>query len=205
LQAEQADILEERVREWLEEEIAVPNAALGRAGPICPFVSPALRTGAVRFKTIPTTPLPTLDVLLKAALEAIRDFQKLDWAEAPTQLQCLVLAFPALDRQAGHLLDDVHSQLKDDVVAHGLMFAQFHPRCTEPSVRSPELNVGRGPVPILVFRRLAVHDILFLEDRASWFAMYHETYGHRFNATPAPDSAVVAAYVRASARFSGIA
>ena len=202
LESESASIIENRIREWLERDLAVPQSALGRPGAVCPFVRPALRASAVRFRTVATTSSPALDVLLEAARQALRDFGGLDWTGMPAHLRCLVVIFPALDEDSGRLLDQVHRELKDDVVASGLMFAQFHPAGTEPSVRNPELIVGRGPVPLLVFRYLAVHDILFLEDQASWFAVYREAYGHRFGTSSTLEPALVAAYARASARFS---
>lgn len=143
--------MEARIRDWLAGELATPNRALGRPGALCPFVRPCLRAGALKFRAIATPASPPLDLLLNAAIEAVLDFDGLDWAGAPARLHCLIEVFPDLDLEAARLLDEVHRKLKDDVVARGLMFAQFHPHGREPSARNPELNVGRGPVPVLVF------------------------------------------------------
>lgn len=192
---------EQTVSRWLLDFLAVSHADLGRDGGICPFVKPALHAQAIKYRTVHTSEDPPFDHVLAAAVEAMEDFDDLDWAGAPQQLQSLIVIFPDLDPGSAALLDRVHERLKDEVVHRRLMFAQFHPNCAEPSVRNPDLNVGAAPVPLLAFRRLAVHDILFLAEREQWFAVFREAFGARFREPDKFEPVLAGAYLSAEARF----
>ncbi len=133
----------------------------------------------------------------------MEDFEALDWAGIPQQLQSLVVVFPDLDPESAMLLDQVHANLKDEVVRRQLMFAQFHPQCAEVSVRNTGLKVGAAPLSLLAFRRLAVHDILFLGQRSTWFTIFRDAFGHRFREPAHLEPALVEAFRRAEARFGG--
>jgi heptaprenyl diphosphate synthase len=136
-------------------------------------------------------------------LNAIAAFDSLSWRSPHRDLHSLIIAFPDLTETTAMLLDDLHDRLKDDVVRAGLMFAQFHPRCNVRSVRNGSVLVGCAPVPMLAFRRMAEHDILFLYTDAEWFGVYRSHFGHRFTAQEGIDSAVMQAFTTASRRYCG--
>ena len=71
----------------------------------------------------------------------------------------------------------MYETLKDAAVARGLMVAQFHPNCDVRAVRNEGFRVATSPMAAIAIRRMAPHDILFLDASAERF---HE-YEHRFN------------------------
>jgi hypothetical protein len=94
----------------------------------------------------------------------------------------------------------VHSEMKDFVVRSGMMFAQFHPNCDVRSVRNPDLIVGSSPIPMLVFRPMAIHDILFLGERREWFREYVARFGNLNGHSGVVDHVITSAYQSASAK-----
>jgi len=165
---------------WLGSYITQPHEQLGRSGAVCPFVMPARRADAV--ETVvrlvgPAAGLPLLKEIIRCGLD---EFEQFGWQTSNPALRALLIVLPDLPREAFGLLDEAHAQVKTESVERGLMIGQFHPECDEPAARNPAFMVSRSPVPLVAVRAMAVHDILFLGERADWFAQYHRRFGERY-------------------------
>ncbi|MFF7177379.1 DUF6875 domain-containing protein [Streptomyces sp. NPDC008121] len=172
------------VDEWLNSYITQPHEQLGRSGAVCPFVAPARRVHAVETAVRlvgPAASLPLIREIIRCGLD---EFEHLDWRASNPTLRSLLIVLPDLAPEAFALLDEAHAQVKTESVGRGLMIGQFHPRCAEPAAHNPAFKVSRSPVPLVAVRAMAVHDILFLGERADWFAEYHRRFGARYRSRP---------------------
>lgn len=165
---------QEMLDAWLTNYISRPHPDLGRQGPVCPFVAPARREAAIDTvsarwdaRSSEATTSQHLHAVVAAALE--RFGSQMPPSDNP-KLQALVVMIGQLTSDEWHLLDHVHAQVKLGVMQQGLMLGQFHPLCPAPAARNPRFPVNRAPVPVLVVRRMAVHDHLFAETSAQMTA-----------------------------------
>ncbi|MFG2734057.1 DUF6875 domain-containing protein [Streptomyces harbinensis] len=164
---------------WLTGYVTAPHPELGRDGPVCPFVAPARRSGVlhgVRCRWLPGDGAPRMTALIRTAMDAFEE----RYADRPTSLDSLIVVFDGLRAHQWHLIDDVYEEVKDEAVSRGLMLGQMHPKCDARAARNPAFPANRSPLPQMVVRRMAFHDILFLHHRPDWFTTYQEHYGHLY-------------------------
>ena len=169
----------EPIHDWLESYISQPHPDLGRPGPVCPFVAPAVAAGTVYFAAYRFDGEPSLERMTHALEEALRWFQLLAWQEEKVELASLVIIFPDLEENDWHLIDDGHAASKTMFVEAGCMLGQFHPACEEPAARNPAFPVNRAPLPLMVIRHIASHDILFLDENPHWVEHFGEWLARR--------------------------
>lgn len=168
------DETRDEVSAWLASYVSQPHPDLGRPGPVCPFVAPAVAAGTVFYVACRFDGEATLERMTDALDEALRCFQLLAWQEEKVELASLVVIFPDLAEADWHLIDDSHSANKTKFVEAGCMIGQFHPTCDEPAARNPDFPVNRAPLPLIVIRHIASHDILFLDENPHWVEHFGE-------------------------------
>jgi heptaprenyl diphosphate synthase len=156
------------ISDWLHSYVMRPHEQLGRPGAVCPFVTQALATDQVWMAACTLGPEPDLDTMSQALEQAAVSFRDLTGTPGEGSLASLIVAFEDLGREHWHLIDEGHSSTKTRFVSTGLMLGQFHPRCEAGAAHNPDFPVNRAPVPIIVIRNMAVHDILFLADKPAW-------------------------------------
>ncbi|MFE9775394.1 DUF6875 domain-containing protein [Streptomyces sp. NPDC005931] len=187
---------------WLSDYIRRPHSELGRPGPVCPFVEPAQRAGAleIRVRLVGPTPSQTLiDEIVRCGLD---EFSEVDWRSGNPNLRSLLLVLPDLPSEHLHLLDAAHTALKPESVRRGLMIAQFHEKCREKAARNPAFEVSYAPVPMMAVRSMAIHDVLFLAERREWFEEYARRFGARYhNSAHGIDPLLTEVYERARAAY----
>ncbi|MFD3694920.1 DUF6875 domain-containing protein [Streptomyces sp. NPDC058646] len=167
-----------RIDEWLRGYVGRAHPKLGRSGPVCPFVPPALGDHAVQL-SLRYEIDGRDDALLHRALEAeMEDFVRVarPVATSGTSLESRVVALPDTGPDGWRTLDREYEALKDKAVDSGLMIGQFHPDCDERAVRNPAFRVSIAPLGVLAIRRMAPHDVLFLHDRRTWFGTYDRLF-----------------------------
>lgn len=174
------------VNEWLGEYVEAPHPDLGRTGAVCPFVMPSRRAATLVVRSCewtawrPAGAESGLARMLALIEEIVDHFERIEWAATNAMLHALLVVMPDLPHQDWHLIDDAHRQVKDEIVARGLMIGQFHPECLEPAARNPVFPVNRSPVPAFAIRNLALHDVLFLNSNRQWFEHYRAHFGPRY-------------------------
>ncbi|QIS20129.1 amino acid adenylation domain-containing protein [Nocardia terpenica] len=191
------------VSDWLDTYICAPHERLGRSGPVCPFVRPALTAGQLslvyRGGIDGSDPDAVTDIL-RRELHRFRRTHS-GTPKSGVALDSLLIVFPDMPPEHGLMLDMIYPGLKEFAVTRGLMVGQFHPHCNEPAVRNPIFPVSRAPVPLLAARLMAPHDILFLHEDDRWFGLYRERFGAHFAAGKVHDRFMVRLYDAALRRF----
>lgn len=186
---------------WFREYLCRPHEQLGRDGYVCPFVLPADLAGTIRFEVASVEPDLDLDGGRRLVEEMVDTFAATPWRHSNRQLHTLVSVLHGLPVARFGLLDVLHATVKRDIAVRGLMLGQFHPHCPEPAVRNPEFRVSRSPVPMLVLRNMAVHDVLFVQDDETCFRAYDTRFGHRFEQRTSLDPLFVDLFWGARERF----
>jgi hypothetical protein len=173
------DRIYELIIGWLSSYVMQPHAELGRPGPVCPFVAKAMRTDSVSVMARTFDREPDLHDISVAIDEAMNRLPALARGTTDPELACLIVVFPELTCTQWHLIDDVHRERKTAAVRRGLMLGQFHPNCDAPAAHNPRFPVNRAPVPLIVIRQMAEHDILFLQDDPVWLDQYRAMLARR--------------------------
>jgi heptaprenyl diphosphate synthase len=183
---------------WLAEYITTPHPELGRNGPVCPFVKASLQADSIITFSRQWLGGFELDAMVRIIKDGMKLFHSLHWPSRNATLHGLVVVFNDLSREGWWLIDEGHRATKDIAVAHGLMIGQFHPECDAPAVHNPVFPVNRGPFPMIAYRNMAFHDILFLHSNPNWFAHYRRRFGHYYSKAAKLDPLFVRLYESAS-------
>jgi hypothetical protein len=191
------------VVEWLREYVSKPTEQLGRTGPVCPFVPPALDDNAVRFDFFYDLDGRDPERLRSVVVDLLHEFEKTAAPpnRAGTSLASMLIVLPDTDADGWAAIDALYPELKDLAIELGLMIGQFHPTCDERAVRNPAFPVSRSPVALLAVRRIAPHDVLFLHDDERWFTAYEERFGANVRAGKVRDTFMRQLHATATSRF----
>lgn len=174
-----AEAVRGALAEWLDYFIKRPHPELGRSGPVCPFVEPAQQAGTVELVAHHWSGPRNLAEMATLLDDAIRHFKTTPWQSDNTALHALVIAITGLEPPDWWLIDKGHHAAKD-ALAQGLMLGLFHPNCLEPAVHNSGFPVNQAPLPVVVIRNMAFHDILFLHENPTGFGYYRQRFGHSF-------------------------
>jgi hypothetical protein len=169
----------ELIGRWLSIYITQPHAELGRRGPVCPFVARALATSRVSVAAYCFVGEPTFAGMNLAIEQGAQCFQALARERDDSDLVSLIVAFPELEGEHWHLIDEGHRASKTKCVQNGLMLGQFHPLCDAPAAHNQRFPVNRAPIPLMVIRHMAPHDILFLGQDPVWLDHYEAMLARR--------------------------
>lgn len=195
--------LEDRLRAtlfaWLDGYVARPHPELGRDGDVCPFVRSAVDAGNV-VALAARLPGRTAGDVVRMTERAIEEFRTTEWRTRNATTHSLIVVIEGLSRDEWRLVDEGHRLAKGAAVAQGLMLGQFHPECDAPAARNPLFPVNRCPLPLMVIRNMAFHDILFLHQDPVWFAHYHARFGRYYESGARLDPHFADLFRRARAR-----
>jgi hypothetical protein len=172
------------VESWLDSYIRQPHSQIGRGGPVCPFVEPSQRAGALETRVRLVGATPSLHLITEIVRCSLDEFQEIKWKVSNPNLRALLIVLPDLPSRDYRLLDEAHAAVKPESVRQGIMIGQFHEHCQEKAARNPRFKVSKSPVPVLAVRSMAVHDVLFLADKKEWFEEYIARFGTRYKKTP---------------------
>lgn len=192
------------IQRWLTEYIARPNPELGRKGPVCPFIPPAMRADAVDYVFRYDL---TGDSEEDFFSELLGEFEEFDRTAEPasltrTSLASRLVVLPNTDAAGWLAIDNIYESLKDAAVLRGLMVAQFHPHCDVRAVRNEAFRVATSPIAAVAIRRMAPHDILFLASSAERFHQYEERFDHHYAHGRIHDHLLIRLYADAHAKFA---
>ncbi|MFI9722600.1 DUF6875 domain-containing protein [Streptomyces sp. NPDC052396] len=177
----------EIARRWFREYLTRSHQLIGRSGPVCPFVEPALKAGSLETRVWDTAPDTDTAGLVRIIRRLTETFDAMAWQGRNRTLHALVVVLPGLPPGRLPLMDRAHSLMKTELAQRGLMLGQFHAACDERAARNREFPVSRSPVPMFALRHMAFHDVMFLHTDPRWFAAYRARYGARYRSGSVPD------------------
>ncbi|MBF6222480.1 hypothetical protein IU479_30765 [Nocardia abscessus] len=165
------------LREWVRDYLVRPNNDLGRDGPVCPFVKPAVGHHALWSAIAPGDAELTVDRMRSMIDDAFDLFHALTRsAVAGAPQAALLTVFQDLTDYGR--VDAVHSLSKDRFVAEGMMLGQFYPGCSQPGLWNRDFRPLDAPLPMLVVRNMMPSDYPFLLGKSEWLFSYLSRFGH---------------------------
>jgi len=124
---------------YVREFLAKPHPAVGRGGPVCPFVPTSLKKNSIYMSVVRTTALlegvvvedkvdAVKEILCKLLKDFIPIFERLEPSEGRLrQFKAVILTFPDVELKLAHeIIDSVQRVVKEDFVERGLMVGEFH-------------------------------------------------------------------------------
>lgn len=165
------------VARWLDEHVSRPNAALGRAGDVCPWTRRASELGTLGITLCATRAARALDATLLKLRRELLGVGESVYAGSP--FRSIVAVFPWRGPEIERLIVAAHRRLKPAFLAKRLMLGEFYPSCTKPGLRNPEFRPLQSPWPLLVIRPMVEADLEFLLDRDEFVLAYLNAHGSR--------------------------
>jgi hypothetical protein len=167
------------ILDWSRKYLFNSEPNLGRKGPVCPFVRPALEQYRSLFLTSARTPDLDLDAL-SDALYGYRDwFMKLEpTGRVKRNFKTILVMLPDLvDHPEGaDFIEEIHTNLKPDWVQQGLMLGQFYPSCDAAGLHNKHYRPLQSPTPLLVIRHMQLTDLPFLVNTEHFIRSYCRTF-----------------------------
>jgi hypothetical protein len=169
-----------RAAHWIETFVARPNKALGRSGPVCPFVP-----GARERKTLWLAPERLAGRNVAEVVELMSKYEQLLLRTEPvagkdTSYKALVIVFTdsSAERAKG-LLDDVRMQNRKRLsyAEDGVVTGEFHASNEGSAIRNPSFHPFQSPVPFVLMRHGVVGDWMFFLDNEDWRHLWARRFG----------------------------
>src|SRR5579859_3778213 len=151
------------IMRWIRDHIVKPHVELGRAGPVCPFVAPALELQCLWLAAVERPIAGDADLCgIVAQLLQLYDTYEYT-AGADHRLRTFVVVLPTVSNDdEWEQIARVHAGMKPTVVSRGLMLGEFHARSTSPGVHNAAYRPLRSPIPLFVLRHMVPGDLIFL-------------------------------------------
>ena len=143
----------ERALEWARTFLTSPNPAIGRSGPVCPYIQESF----VRHSLLVAWRADgdcTDEALAGDLLDFATYFAEIQDRVPADQrhLVAVLIMLPNVDLTSATPLDELQARLKGEFVRRGLMIGQFHPRCEAPGLWHDDFRPLQSPVPLLAVR-----------------------------------------------------
>jgi hypothetical protein len=192
---------------YVREFLAKPHPAVGRGGPVCPFVPTSLKKNCIYMSVVRTSALlaggagggdasereeAVRKILVQLLADFIPIFSGLEPKEGKMrQFKAIILIFPDVkDSEAHSIIDEVQVRVKELFVEKGLMCGEFHATNNASGLRNTNFFPLRTPFPCLAIRHMVPGDIAFmsldnypLELRAKFLRGFLDVFGGDAEAT----------------------
>ncbi|MDX3586574.1 hypothetical protein OG920_08500 [Streptomyces europaeiscabiei] len=192
------------VLQWLRDYVGQPSPDLGRGGPVCPFVMPALQSGAMRLRFHYGVSCEDDEHIRSLILDELSGFAATSTStgRSGSSLSSLLVVLPDAGPEGWKVIDALYSELKSSAVSKGLMIGQFHPDCDERAIRNEFFAVSKSPTCVIAIRHMAVHDILFLHRTRSEFDAYQSRFRQHYADDRVRDGLLRRLYTKATEGFA---
>jgi hypothetical protein len=167
------------VADWIETFVARPNAHLGRAGTVCPFVPGALErhTLWLAAERVGDRSAADLAELVTGYQRLFLEAQPTDGDDAVYKSFVVVFADLAADR-AQELFDDVLGRLAvPSYEQDGFVMGGFSEANRGTAIFNPAFRPFMSPVPFLLIRQAVVSDWKFFLDDEQWLGRWAHRFG----------------------------
>jgi hypothetical protein len=167
------------VAEWIKAYVIRPNKALGRDGPICPFVP-----GALERKTLWLAPehigaggVPEAVALMDGYRRLFLDTEPTEGDDAVYKVIVVIFTDLAAERAQG-VFDGVLEQLALPSYAEdGIIFGPFYEGNQGRALYNASFRPFQSPAPFLFVRNTVVSDWKFLLDDDNWLGLWARRFG----------------------------
>lgn len=158
------------LRQWTTEYLCRSHPDLGRHGPVCPYMS-----HAVKHRFLWAAFLGGRHFEVERIIAVADDLYDLYPVLAPQDppdsgFKAVLAVFPDLTEYTG--IETVQRDQKSRFVEHGLMLGQFYPGCTVSGLHNPDFPALDSPLPLLAVRHMVPTDFPFLNTRPDWIDAY---------------------------------
>jgi hypothetical protein len=162
------------VAEWIKAYVIKPNKALGRDGPICPFVP-----GALERKTLWLAPehigaggVPEAVALMDGYRRLFLDTEPTEGDDAVYKVIVVIFSDLAAERAQG-VFDGVLEQLALPSYAEdGIIFGPFYEGNQGGALYNASFRPFQSPAPFLFVRNTVVSDWKFFLDDDNWLGLW---------------------------------
>ncbi|MFL5383908.1 MAG: DUF6875 domain-containing protein [Longimicrobiaceae bacterium] len=168
-----------RIVDWARAYLTKPHPELGRTGPVCPFVRPALARGTIFYTVCPGADLDVDQV--ESVARRYRDwFLELEPVSGrDAQYKSINMIFPDVPRSAmGRVIEGAQERLKLLYAREGIMIGEFHPGPPDKGgLWNEHFRPLRSPLPLLGIRHMVPTDFAFLKDGRETMEIYLAAFG----------------------------
>jgi hypothetical protein len=167
------------VAEWIKAYVIRPNKALGRDGPICPFVPGALerRTLWLALEHIGAGGAPEAVALMDGYRRLFLDTEPTEGDDAVYKVIVVIFTDLAAERAQG-VFDGVLEQLALPSYAEdGIIFGPFYEGNQGGALYNSSFRPFQSPAPFLFVRNTVVSDWKFFLNDDDWFGLWARRFG----------------------------
>jgi hypothetical protein len=167
------------VAEWIKAYVIRPNKALGRDGPVCPFVP-----GALERKTLWLAPehigaggVPEAVALMDGYRRLFLNTEPTEGDDAVYKVIVVIFTDLAAERAQG-VFDSVLEQLALPSYAEdGIIFGPFYEGNRGGALYNASFRPFQSPAPFLFVRNTVVSDWKFFLDDDNWLGLWARRFG----------------------------
>ena len=167
----------ERALDWARTFLTRPNPAIGRNGPVCPYLKDSFDHHHLFVSCRPDSDCGDHSLRIEL-LDEVTTFAELQdqVPDKERHLVAMLIVLPHVDPTSAEPLDELRAELKSRFVERGLMIGQFHPLCEAPGLWRDDFRPLQSPVPLLAVREMVSSDLPFLmndpEHAATYFPLF---------------------------------
>lgn len=168
------------VANWIRTFVSRPHEALGRPGPVCPFVPQACERKTLWLASEHIANQTAADIvqLLSGYRTLLLQAQPTAGDDAAYKSIVIVFSDASADLAKDRLDDPRIQQLKRQSYAEaGVVIGEFHARNEGSAIRNSSFRPFQSPVPFLLMRQAVVSDWMFFLDNEDWLGLWARRFG----------------------------
>ena len=161
------------VADWITSFVVRPNDALGRDGPVCPFVPGALERQTLWLapEQIGDRDAPEVAELMEGYKRRFLQTEPIEGADAAYKVIVVVFTDLPADRAHG-VFDDVLEQLALPSYADGILFGPYYEGNEATAIYNSSFRPFQSPVPFMFVRQGVISDWKFFLDNDEWLNLW---------------------------------
>lgn len=166
------------VADWIKTYVVKPHKDLGRAGPVCPFVPPALERKILWLapERIADRSVPEIVQLMNGYKKLLLDAQPTDGDEANYKVIVVVFTDLPAARAQGVFGDVLQHLAVPSYVEDGILFGPFYEGNEGTAIYNSGFRPFQSPVPFLFVRQGVISDWKFFLDKDDWLNFWARRY-----------------------------
>jgi len=152
---------------YVRSFLGKPHPAVGRPGPVCPFVPKSLQLDTIKLSMVRTAHLPTSELratITKMLVDFAPQFIEMEPSKGrQRQYKTVVFVFPDIAlADAVEVIDGAQLDSKPTYVSRGIMVGEFHAANNSAGLRNPNFFPLRTPHPCVAVRHMVPGDFVFM-------------------------------------------